>query len=115
LAELSYSKARLAAGLRASWTYDAPVVALAFVLTLGVPFAVGCAAMAPPVSRVTNVVIAVAPVVLLAVATTGGVFWIGDVGGLVIAVITTWAWLLGVGSSGNLRSLARVIVRVVRV
>jgi hypothetical protein len=70
--------------------------------------------MALPVTRVAKVGIAVAPVALLAVATTTDVFWIGDVGGVVIAVIATFGWLFGVGLSGDVRSLARVIARVAR-
>jgi hypothetical protein len=90
------------------------MVILGFVLILGVPLVLGCLAMALRVNRGAKVVIAVAPVVLLALAITQGFFWIGDIGAFVIAVIATWAWLLGVGLSGDLRSLARVIARAAR-
>jgi hypothetical protein len=90
------------------------VVALGFALVLGVPFALGCAAMALPVRRLTKVVIALAPVLLLGLSIAMQVFWLADIGGLVIAFIATWAWLFGVGSSGDVRSLGRVVARGVR-
>jgi hypothetical protein len=90
------------------------VVAFGFSLILGVPFALGCAAMALPVRRLTKVVIALAPLVLLALSIAMQVFWLGDVGGFVIALIATWAWLVGVGLSGDVRSLGRVVARGLR-
>ena len=90
------------------------MVAVGFLIILGVPFAFGCAAMALPVRRVTKVVVAIAPVVLLALAMMLEFFWLGDIGGFVIAVIATFAWLFGIGLSGDLRSLAHVIARVAR-
>ena len=64
--------------------------------------------------RLTKVAVALAPVVLLVPSITMQVFWIGDIGGFVIALIATWAWLIGVGMSGDVRSLGRVVVRGVR-
>jgi hypothetical protein len=90
------------------------VVAFGFSLILGVPFALGCAAMALPVRRLTKVVIALAPLVLLALSIAMQVFWLGDVGGFVIALIATWAWLVGVGLSDDVRSLGRVVARSLR-
>jgi hypothetical protein len=90
------------------------VVAVAFMLVLGVPFAAGVGAMALPVSRDARIAIAVVPVALLVVALGAGVFWLGDIGGAIVVVIGTWAWLLGVGMSGGVRSLIRLVARLQR-
>ena len=70
--------------------------------------------MALPVRRLTKVMIALVPVALLARSIATQVFWLGDIGGLVIALIATWAWLVGVASSGDIRSLGRFVARGVR-
>jgi hypothetical protein len=54
------------------------------------------------------------PVALLVVALGAGVFWLGDIGGAIVVVIGTWAWLLGVGMSGGVRSLIRLVARLQR-
>jgi len=90
------------------------MVALGFGLILVVPFILGCAAMALPLARTAKVAIAVSPLLLLVLAVLGGFFWLGDVGGALIAAIATWAWLLGVGASRDVRSMQRVVTRLGR-
>jgi hypothetical protein len=90
------------------------VVALGFAIVLGVPFALGCVAMALPLRRLGKVAIALAPLAALALALVEHSFWLGDIGGLAIAVIATWAWLLGTAASSDLRSLTRLVVRLAR-
>lgn len=90
------------------------VVAVGFMLILGVPFAAGVAAMALPIGRAARIVIACAPVGLLVLTIGTGYFWLGDVGGAFIALIATWAWLFGVGLSRDLRSVLRIVTRVAR-
>jgi hypothetical protein len=70
--------------------------------------------MALPVRRLTKVAIALAPVVLLALSIAMQVFWLADIGGFVIALIATWAWLVGVAASRDVRSLGRVVARGVK-
>jgi len=90
------------------------VVALSFMVILGVPFAAGVGAMALPIGRAARIAIACAPVGLLVLAIGTGYFWLGDIGGAFIALIATWAWLLGVGLSRDLRSVVRLVARVAR-
>ena len=87
---------------------------LGFALILGVPFVLACAAMALPMPRVARVLIAVAPLAILALAVVDHFFWIGDIGGMVIAFIATWGWLLGAGLSRDVRSATRFVVRLAR-
>jgi hypothetical protein len=90
------------------------VVAISFMVVLGVPFAAGVGAMALPIGRAARFAIACAPVGLLALAIWAGYFWLGDIGGAFIAFIATWAWLLGVGLSRDLRSVVRLVAHVAR-
>jgi hypothetical protein len=90
------------------------VVAVGLMVVLGVPFAAGVGTMALPIGRAARIAVACAPVGLLALAIGTGYFWLGDIGSAFIAFIATWAWLLGVGVSRDLRSVARLVARVAR-
>lgn len=90
------------------------MLALALVLVLGVPFAAGIGAMALAVGRDARISIALLPVALLLLALVSGVFWLGDIGGAIVAFIATWAWLLGVGLSSDVQSLIRFALRLRR-
>jgi hypothetical protein len=87
------------------------VIAVSFMVILGVPFAAGVGALALPIGRAARIAIACAPLGLLALAIGTGYFWLGDIGG---AFIATWAWLLGVGLSRDVRSVARLVAHVAR-
>jgi hypothetical protein len=91
------------------------VLEVGFALIIGLPFMLGAAAMALPVPRPIKLVIALAPMALLALAAVGGAFWIGDLGAPVIALIATWAWLLGVALNGAVRTSARAAKRLARI
>jgi hypothetical protein len=84
------------------------------MFVLRVPFVAGVAAMALPIGRAARVGVACIPVAFLALAIMAGFFWLGDIGGAFIAFIATWAWLLGVGVSRDLRSVGRFVASVVR-
>jgi len=94
--------------------YDWAVVPLGFAIVLGVPLALGCAAMALPVTPWSKVAIALTPLGALTLAVVERSFWLGDIGDAVIAVIATWAWLFGIAISNEMRSVARFITRLAR-
>jgi hypothetical protein len=70
--------------------------------------------MALPVRPLVKFVIALSPAALLAVAVADRFFWIGDPGGFVVLLSATWAWLLGVALSADVRSAARAMAGVAR-
>ena len=90
------------------------MVVLSFTLILAVPFVLACAAMALPVPYLLKSLIAISPLAIFALAIADHFFWIGDIGGFVIAFIATWSWLLGVGLGRDVRSATRFVVRLAR-